>query len=80
MLGHSTLCLLPDFPEWTAYALKEHRPLIEKLAAMNSWKAKELLGIAHEQTVKPLPSEELADRFFFGDGEILLALTKAYSG
>lgn len=63
-LGHTTLCLLRDFPEWTEYALSDHRPMIEKLAALNSWKARELLGITDKQTVEPLAPEVLADRFF----------------
>src|SRR5262249_46072676 len=33
-LGHFALCLLHPFPRWTAYALQEHRPLIETLASM----------------------------------------------
>ncbi len=78
-LGHTTLCLLRDFPEWTEYAVSEHRLMIEKLAAMNSWKARELLGLTEKQTVEPLAPEVLADRFFFGDVETWSALEKAYS-
>ncbi len=75
VLGHTALCLLHPFPRWTGYALAEYRPLIEKLAAMNSWKARELLRIDRNEKLAPVSNVELADRFFFGDVAILEALT-----
>ncbi len=47
---------------------------------MNSWKAKEMLGLPHDQAIEPLAPEELADRFFLGEVETLLALKKIYTG
>lgn len=79
VLGHTTLCLLHPFPKWTAYVLQEYRPLIEALASMNSWKARELLGIADHQKTSVMPETDLANRFFFGDVETLKALRGGYS-
>jgi hypothetical protein len=80
LLGHTTLCLLSRFPRWTAYALQEHRPLIAALASMNSWKAKELLGVGPKDEFGPVMKADLAKRFFFGDVATLEALDAGYSG
>jgi hypothetical protein len=61
-------------------ALEHHSPLIEMLAAMNSWKARELLGIPREQTITPATELDLANRFFFGDIAMLNALRTGYAG
>lgn len=79
VLGHTTLCLLHPFPRWTAYALAEYRPSIERLAAMNSWKARELLGIDKNEKLAPVSNAELADRLFFGDAAILEVLRAGYA-
>ena len=79
LLGHSSLCLLSRFPRWTAYALQEHRPLIESLASMNSWKAKELLGIQPKEESALVSNGDLAKRFFYGDVATLEALPAGYS-
>lgn len=78
-LGHLTLCLLHPFPAWTAYVIQEHRPLLETLSAMNSWKARELLGIKENEKLPALDNEDLAKRFFFGDTETLAALRAGYA-
>ena len=79
-LGHTTLCLLHPFPRWTAYVLQEHRPLIETLASLNSNKARELLGLSHNDEYPRMSDIDLANRFFFGDTETLAALRTGYSG
>jgi hypothetical protein len=78
-LGHLALCLLHPFPEWTSYALSECRPLIETLASMNSWKAKELLGYEQLSDLPPPSDADLAARFFFGDIGTLQELRHGYS-
>jgi hypothetical protein len=80
LLGHATLCLLEPSPRWTAYALEQHRPSIERLAAMNSWKAGKLLGLEEASKPAPLNDIELADLFFFGDVETWRALRAGYGG
>jgi hypothetical protein len=47
---------------------------------MNSWKARELLGIDNAEKPLPMSKTDLANRFFFGDVEILEALRTGYSG
>ncbi len=80
LLGHTTLCVISRFPKWIDYALDQHRPLIEALAAMNSWKARELLGIPQERKLAPANDIDLANRFFFGDIATLNALRAGYAG
>lgn len=80
LLGHTTLCLLQRFPRWTSYALQEHRALIGALASMNSWRAKELLGLRPLDEFTPATNVDLANRFFYGDIETLEALRTGYSG
>jgi hypothetical protein len=79
LLGHDSLCLLSRFPRWTTYALQELRSLIETLASMNSWKAKELLGIKPNDDFTPASDDDLAARFFYGDVAILQALRAGYT-
>lgn len=79
-LGHLTLCLMARFSRWTAYALKQHRPLIETLASLGSWKAHELLGDELNKQLAPVTSIELAERFFCGDVSNLEALRAGYAG
>jgi hypothetical protein len=80
LLGHNTLCLLSRFPQWTAYALREHRSLIEKLAWMNSWKARELLGLKLTDAFPRATDADFADRFFYGDVATQQALQEGYFG
>lgn len=63
-LGHLALVFVQHNPTWKQTALSEHLPQLEKLAAMGSWSARELLKIPQETEVKPLDDVELADRFF----------------
>jgi hypothetical protein len=79
-LGHTALCLLHGFPQWTAYALEVHRPQIETLASIGSWKARELLGLSKDTKLEPATNNDLAQRFFFGDVETLEFLRMGYSG
>jgi len=80
LMGHNTLCLLSRFPQWTEYALREHRPLIEKLASMNSWKARELLGLKLTDTFPRATDGDFADYFFYGDVATQQVLQEGYVG
>jgi hypothetical protein len=80
LLGHTTLCLLSRFPQWTAYALREHGASIETLASMQSWKAKELLGFNRKEQFVSASNVDIAKRFFYGDIATLEALEAGYSG
>jgi hypothetical protein len=68
------------FPMWKAYALSTHRQQVETLAAMGSWSARELLGIPQEADIEPLDDIVIAERFFFGDVDIMRALRSCYRG
>lgn len=68
------------FPRWRAYLLEERRPLVEKLASLNSWAAKKMLGIEPGDSFGAVSDVELADRFFFGDVETLKAIRAGYGG
>ena len=78
-LGHAALCLLHRFPKWKAYALENHRPLVETLARMGSWSAREMLGIPKEAKYDAATDAELANRFFLGNEATLQALRAGYS-
>lgn len=80
LMGHNTLCLLSRFTQWTEYALREHRPLIEKLASMNSWKARELLGLKLTDAFPRATDANFADYFFYGDVATQQALQEGYFG
>lgn len=79
-LGHTLLCLLPPFPEWKDYILKEHQKELSTLAEIGSWSARELLGIEKTAKIEPPADEFLADRFFLGDVETLRFLRAKYTG
>jgi len=78
-LGHSTLRLLHRFPKWKTYLLEQRRPLIEKMASLNSLAAKEMLGVDKQESYGLITDAELADRFFLGDIATLQALRAGYS-
>lgn len=80
VLGHMTLCILHPFPTWTDYVLREYRPLVETLASLNSWKAKELLGMKQEEATPRASDADLAKRFFFGDEHMLAGIRAGYLG
>jgi hypothetical protein len=79
-LGHSTLCLLHRFPKWKAYLLEQRRPLIEKIASLNSSAAKEMLAVNRQENYGSITNAELANRFFLGDIATLEALRAGYNG
>jgi hypothetical protein len=64
----------------TPHDLTEHRALIEALASMNSWKAKELLGITPRDEFTPVTKVDVAGRFCCADIATLEALEAGYSG
>lgn len=80
LMGHNTLCLLSRFPKWITYALEEHRSLIEKLASMNSWKARELLGFKLTDAFPRATDADFAERFFYGDVATQQTLQEGYFG
>jgi hypothetical protein len=79
-LGHTTLCLLHGFPKWKTYVLENHRPLVEILASMGSWAAKEMLGLPIQSDYPTIADAELAKRFFLGNEATLQALRTGYRG
>lgn len=77
-LGHHCLCALERFPKWKAYALENHLLEIQKIGAYGSWQAREWLGMDVD-AAHPRPTvQDLADRFFLGDVDILHALATGY--
>lgn len=80
-LAHSFLCRIePRFPKWRDYMVAERRPLLEKVAAPGSWAARSMLGVKDGKNPFKINDQELADRFFLGDANILRVLRAAYSG
>ncbi|GAB6854138.1 hypothetical protein JCM15831A_11620 [Asaia astilbis] len=79
-LGHLILCLLPPFPKWERYILDNHLTEVTNLAKLQSWSAKQLLGIEISDELQPLDDEFLANRFFLGDVETLRFLRAKYTG
>lgn len=78
-LGHCCLCVLTQFPEWRDYVLAKHNNEVQLLARMGSWSARELLGHkVGEGTWEPLKLEEMANRFFYGDTDLLQKLSRGY--
>ncbi|WP_179403831.1 type I restriction enzyme HsdR N-terminal domain-containing protein [Burkholderia guangdongensis] len=79
-LGHLVLCLLPSFPEWKEYILQNHLPEVTALAKLQSWAAKQLLGMDISDQIEAPDDQFLADRFFLGDVETLRLLRARYNG
>ncbi|MGE0115887.1 MAG: hypothetical protein AB7T07_13520 [Steroidobacteraceae bacterium] len=77
-LGHFTLCLVDYFPAWKDYVLNNHRAEVQAIAALGSWKAKEWLGLKVDEQVPGMNTQDIANRFFFGDTQTLDALIKGY--
>jgi hypothetical protein len=77
-LGHCCLCILEMFPEWRAYILSEHNDALVTLARMGSWAARKMLNPSNDMDYTPLTTQELADRFFYGDLNVLNQLVKSY--
>lgn len=77
-LGHSTLCLMHRFSAWKEFVVEHQKPLLENLAAMGSWAAKDLLGVPHRESYGSITDQQLADRFFLGDVSTLEALRAGY--
>lgn len=79
-LAHSLLCRIASrFPKWHNHLLTKRRPQLEKITAMGSAAARNMLGIEFTANVPGLSDEELADRFFLGDIETLHILRNNYS-
>jgi hypothetical protein len=79
-LGHFALCVVSSIPKWKEYILQTHQAELPTLAALGSWSARELLGLEKTAPYPPLPDEEVAARFFFGDIDMMRALRSGYSG
>ena len=79
-LGHMSLCVMHGHEKWQNYVREEHRDKLEDLAALGSWSAKDMLGLKHDAPFARLTEAKVADRFFFGDVEILRSLQDGYAG
>ena len=79
-LGHSTLCRLHRFPKWKDYLMSERRDLVEQVASTGSWAARQMLGLKIEDKFTEMTDQKLADRFFLGDVDTLLAIRRGYLG
>lgn len=78
-LGHIVLCVLKDIPDWREYVLANHGDDVQRIAACGSWAAREVLGVAQDTQLLPLPDSESAKRFFDGNVALFKALRDAYS-
>ncbi len=79
-LGHFALCVVSSIPTWKEYVQQKHQGELRTLAALGSWSARELLGLATAAPYPPLHDEEVATRFFFGDIATMRALRSGYAG
>ena len=79
-LGHATLCRLHRFPKWKDYLMSERRDLVEQVASTGSWAARQMLGQKIEDKFTEMTDQKLADRFFLGDVDTLLAIRRGYLG
>lgn len=77
-LGHYAVCLIEYFPAWKSYVLDNYRSEVETIASLGSWQAKTWLGLDRDKPTSRLNSQEIANRFFFGDLRTLDALIKGY--
>ena len=74
-LGHLATCVLEEHAVWKTYVQEHHSEQLKVLSQLGSWQARKWLGKQEDGR----PSESLlADRFFYGDGEILSRLSQAY--
>jgi hypothetical protein len=60
--------------------MSEGRDLVEQVASTGSWAAKQMLGLKIEDKFTEMTDQNLADRFFLGDVETLLAICRGYRG
>jgi hypothetical protein len=79
-LGHFALCVVSSIPKWKEYILQTHQAELRTLATLGSWSARELLGLEKTAPYPPLPDEDVAARFFFGDIAMMRALRSGYAG
>lgn len=77
-LGHECLCAIAQYPEWTEYALAQHRSDIERIASYGSWQAREFLGLSIDAPLLLPSAEEISSRFFYGDTALLAKLSSGY--
>jgi hypothetical protein len=77
-LGHNCLCAINLFTCWKEFTMANHHTEVDKLAALGSWQAKELLGLEVGADLPKLDDQAMADRFFFGDVGTFLTLRAAY--
>ncbi len=77
-LGHGSLSVVDDHPNWKAYILKHHKHHIETLARMGSRQARKWIE-GEEQDSYTLPKDDyMAARFFLGDVDMYCRLRTAY--
>ena len=78
-LGHGALCAIKNSPQWRDYVLQNHSPEVQTLLRLHSWAAREMLGFEITQDVgENITDAELADRFFYGNLNILQQLKIGY--
>lgn len=77
-LGHGVLCLLNRHENWKNYVLEYHHSDVEELARIGSWRAREWLGLEIEASLPRLGDQQLANRFFLGDLDVLQELKRGY--
>lgn len=78
-LGHNSLCVIKEFPEWKEYIFSKHFPEVYTLACMGSWAARELLNNRVDpSTYELMKDNDLAERFFMGDITRFQKLKTAY--
>lgn len=77
-LGHMFLCLLSPFKAWKDYIIENHHSEVVMLAKLQSWAAKQLLGMEATDQIGTPDDQFLANRFFLGDVETLRFLRARY--
>lgn len=76
-LAHTVLCSLETSEKWMDYVKATHHSDLLRVAAMGSWKARELLG--ENVAVPSVSDQDYADRFFHGNIALFRSLYTGYS-
>lgn len=72
------LSIVSDYPEQVQYVRTKHTAIIEEAARMGSLAARKIIGVEQSSTMRDLPSEWYAKRFFNDDIEAYEKLNTAY--
>jgi hypothetical protein len=79
-LGHSLLCLLEQYPEWTDHILTAHGDEVRFLATQGSWAARALVESSGAEEFPRPTDESLAEQFFLGDLATHKKIRQKYQG